>query len=346
MTNKQALLQNNCFLRQTVTLPVPGKVAVHLGQEVKAGYLIAEAILPARFQVFDVLNHFRIKESKLEGSIKRLAQEEVHRGDVIARKPGLISRLFRAPEDGRVVAVRDGRVTLAMGEKSITAHSPINGVVAQLFAGLGAEIMIRGKSIRGAWGNGQFGSGTLIYLENLDEIGTEGFTGKIVFLDEILSADQIEKLTKAKIGGLIVPALNPLEYSKFSQVPFPLMSLAGFGETKTPLPIQEKLAEFFDQEIYLLAREPLPFQAVYPELFLPVVDFKTPELFAETENWGLGSTVQLLGMPYFGTVGKIVELPDEEECLASGVSSRIAVVERDDGTLIRVPLNNFEVLKA
>ena len=117
MMVKSAIINNDHLLSFAVELPVPGKETVHLGQRVEVGDVIAESILPARFQVFDVLNQFRLKESELEACMKRLAGEDVQRGDVIAKKAGLISRFFRAPDDGKVVAVRDGRVTLAMGEK-------------------------------------------------------------------------------------------------------------------------------------------------------------------------------------------------------------------------------------
>lgn len=346
MNRKETLIQKDSLLHHIVRLPIPGKVSVHLGQEVETGDLIAEANLPARFQVFDVLNHFRIKESKLENCIKRLSQEEVQRGDVIARKPGLISRLFRAPEDGKIVAVRDGRVTLAMGERSVKAYTPINGVIAQLLPGLGAEIVTRGKSLRGAWGNGQIDSGKLVIIEKIDEDTLDDLTDCIVFLDDTVTYRDLELLHKAKVAGLIVPALNPLNYDRFSLCPFPLMSLAGFGETKTDPLLLDQLSEFNGQEVYLLARRAEPDQAVQPEVFLPGIDSKNEELFVETKACGLGSIVRLIGMPYFGSIGKIVELPEQEERLASGVSSRIAVVERNDGTLIRVPIDNFEVLEA
>ncbi len=144
---KSAIINSDYLLSFPVELPVPGKETVHLGQRVEAGDVIAESILPARFQVFDVLNQFRLKESELEACIKRLAGEDVQRGDVIAKKAGLISRFFRAPDDGKVVAVRDGRVTLAMGEKTIQARTPIAGTVGES-PGAGSVIVARGFSMR------------------------------------------------------------------------------------------------------------------------------------------------------------------------------------------------------
>ena len=147
---KRAIIQTDHLLTFRVELPVPGKVNVHLGQSVEPGDRIAETVLPAKIQVFDVINHFRIKASDLERCLKRLAGEDVQRGDVIAKKSGLISRFFRAPDDGKVVAVRDGRVTLAMGEKTIDAITPTAGVIGEIIPGLGAAVVARGLSLQGS----------------------------------------------------------------------------------------------------------------------------------------------------------------------------------------------------
>jgi hypothetical protein len=41
-------------------LSQPGTVLVRTGQEVKVGDVLAEAVIPQEFQVFDVINHLRI----------------------------------------------------------------------------------------------------------------------------------------------------------------------------------------------------------------------------------------------------------------------------------------------
>ena len=75
MSMQRAIVEHGHLLNLAVRLPVPGNVLVHVGQAVNYDDLIAEAVLPAKFQVFDVVNQFRIKERDLEGCIKRLAGE-------------------------------------------------------------------------------------------------------------------------------------------------------------------------------------------------------------------------------------------------------------------------------
>jgi len=51
--------------------------------------------------------------------------------------------------------------------------------------------------------------------------------------------------------------------------------------------------------------------------------------------------VKLLGEPYLGSTGRVVELPEKAERFASGLTAKVAVVERQDGSLIRVPVTNL-----
>ncbi len=344
MMVKSAIIQTDHLLSLPVELPVPGMVNVHLGQSVEAGDVIAEAVLPAKFQVFDVLNQFRLKETDLEACIKRLAGEEVQRGDVIAKKAGLISRFFRAPDDGKVVAVRDGRVTLAMGERTIQVRTPIGGMVSEILPGLGALIDSRGFSLRGNWGNGRIAIGKLVVIA-ADKPGDQvELKDAIVFLDSMARFEEIKALQEKGVAGILVSTLDPSTRSALEQLEVPLMSLLGFGEAVLDQLSRLAIDELLDSQVTLVARKADPYRDVRPELFQPRETAKTAALFAEPEPALIGRTARLLGQPYFGSVGKIIELPKEGEQMASGIQSLVAVIERNDETVIRVPLGNLEIL--
>lgn len=344
MMVNSAIIQTDHLLSFPVELPVPGSVNVHLGQRVEPGDVIAEALLPAKFQVFDVLNQFRLKETDLEACIKRLAGEDVQRGDVIAKKSGLISRFFRAPDDGKVVAVRDGRVTLAMGEKTIQARTPIGGTVGEIVPGLGAVIVSRGFSLRGAWGNGKTAIGKLVILKIDKESNQAKLIDAIVFLDGMAALADLKALQNNGAAGILVSSVDPSLKSAFEQFELPVMSLLGFGEAALDQLSLAALEELQNSQVTLVARKSDPYRDVKPELFQPREATKTAELFAEPEPALVGRTVRLLGQPYFGSVGKIIELPRETERMASGIQSLVAVIERQDDTIIRVPLENLDIL--
>jgi hypothetical protein len=300
--------------------------------------------LPAKFQVFDVINQFRIKESGLDSCLKRLAGEDVQRGDVIAKKSGLISRFFRAPEDGKVVAIRDGRVTLAMGEKVIQAQTPIGGTVGDLIPGLGAVIVVRGFSLRGSWGNGKTAIGQLVMLDEVKESDLAKVKDAIVYLNSVARFAELKTLCDNGAAGILVASLDPASRTEVEKFRIPVMSLLGFGEAALDQLSRSAIEELQNSQITLLARRADPYRDVKPELFQPSESVKTAELFAEPEPTLIGQTARLLGQPYFGSVGKIVELPEKTERTASGMKSKVAVIKREDETIIRVPLENLEIL--
>lgn len=341
---KKALIQENFSLIHAVKLPVPGKVLVHLGQKIDRGSVIAEAVLPDRFQVFDVLNHFRIDARDMESCIKRLAGEDVEKGDVIARKPGLLSRIFRAPEAGKVVSVRDGRVTVAMGEKHLEAISPITGVVAEIIPGLGAQIFARGRKIKAAWGNGKIASGHVKIVDQVKNFDQKDLAEKIIILSDDQLQDVMTTLEQARVAGVVAWALDPLQVERFQNWSVPLLGLAGFGDSKFSDMILADLAQVDGRFAYLLAHEPFNRDKQNPALFFPEEQDQAMELFEPEQESLLGSQVRFLGSPYFGSLGEIIETPEEEERLGSGILSKIVVVRRADESVIRVPLENLEIL--
>lgn len=341
---QRPLIQSDYLLSHNVKLSLPGKVLVHVGKQIEVGGLVAEATLPTKFQVFDVLNHFRLQPHELEGCIKRLAGEDVQKGDVIARKPGILSRIFRAPEAGKVVAVRDGRVTLAMGEKTNQAISPIAGVVSELIAGLGAQIVSQGNNVQAAWGNGKISVGQFLFVDKPENYDKKDLDGRVIGLSEPLTIPILNALQASRVAGVVAPALNPLLIDAYTNWMVPLLSLAGFGEAGFDPVTLKVLKSFEEKQVYLMGHKPSQHNGQKPSLFLPKPANQTGALFEEDNRELPGKKVRLLGMPYFGSVGKIIEIPEQEERLGSGVLSKVVVVERDDETIIRVPLENLSIL--
>ena len=340
---KSTIIQNNYLLEIPIELPLPGVVKVTLGQNVDAGEVIAKAVLPAKFQVFDVLNQFRMDGKAFESSLKRLAGEEVQKGDVIVKKPGLISRIFRAPEAGKIVAIRDGRITLAMGEKTIEAVSPIGGVVGQIFPALGATIVSRGLGIEAAWGNGKIVSGKLVIF-NQEDKAAQDVKDNIVFLNKTVTAKEIKKLQKAGAIGILVSSLDASRGLSDEQFDIPLLSLFGYGETVLDEFTASKITSLAEREVYLIARKTNPLAGSRPILFSPTDNGGTTELFSEPEGSLIGRSVRLLGQPYYGKTGKIIDLSEEPEKLESCMEAALVTIETTDGESIRLPFENLEFL--
>ena len=330
---------------RTFTLPYSGTVLVRIGQEVAAGDPIAEVRMPAHFQVFDVVNNFKINPRHIDRYIERLVGEPVKAGDIIAQKSGIIGRIFRAPEDGMVVAIRDGKITLAMGEKVVQVLAAFPGTVVEIISEQGAVIATQGALLQGIWGNGLNVSAVLTrWGEEAEAEKADGFAGKILAVDHCASRAQLNRYLAEQPAGMVFGSILPQMLPELERADIPMMVLVGFGELPLdPISLQ-MLKQMQGQTVALNATTPDPLEGTHPELILPGRAQFTEELFPAEELLKVGRRVRLLGKPYAGSVGTVIELPEQPEMFASGLVMEAVVVQREDGQVIRVPRSNIVVI--
>jgi hypothetical protein len=335
----------NQQIYRSFTLPHSGMVLVGIGQEVATGDPIAEVRMPARFQVFDVVNNFKINPRHIDRYIERLVGEPVKAGDIIAQKSGIIARIFRAPEDGMVVAIRDGKITLALGEKIVQVLAAFTGTVVEIMAEQGAVVATQGALLQGVWGNGLNASGLLTQWG--EEAGAEkedGITGKIVVVDHCASRAQLNRYMEQQPAGMVFGSILPQVLPELERADIPTMVLVGFGELPIDPISSQMLKQMQGQTVALNATSPEPLEGTHPELILPGRAQFSEQLFPAEELLKVGRRVRLLGKPYAGSVGTVIELPEQPEMFASGLVLEAVVVQRDDGQVIRVPRANIVVI--
>ncbi len=334
---------------RTYALPFAGSVLVRTGQEVAAGEPIAEIKMPERYQVFDVVNGLKINPKNIDRHIEKLVGEPVKAGDVVAQKTGLISRIFRASQDGMVVAVRDGRITLALGEKKLQVLATYPGTVVEIIPERGAVVAVQGLLLQGVWGNGLNSSGELLILSS-DELPADkkqlsaDLQGKIAAVQHIADQAAFNNLLNRKPAGLVLGSVMPEVLPALQNAPLPVMVLVGYGEFQIDALSAAMLKQMESQLVYLNANEPDPSEHSRPDLILPGKAQVSPGLFHEELHLEVGKHVRLLGKPYTGSTGEIVELPEEPEKFASGLVMRPVVVRREDDLVIRIPRENVELI--
>lgn len=335
---------------RSVFLPMRGNVLVRTGQKVKEGDIIVECNLPERFLVFDVVNTLNIKASKAEARVERLIGEEVKKGDVIVQKTGIISKIFRAPEQGKVISIRDGKLALALGNKKVEKRATYPGIVVELIPERGAVICAKGSILEGVWGNGLNGSGTLIYLggtldNTFDQtaIGPQN-QGKIVVVGPLTSGKVFNALALSNPAGIITSSLSTHLFENAKALNIPIMILIGFGEIFLDDLSESMILSMMGKKVYLSAQIPDLHLGVRPDVFLPSSEGTVEGLFQDETPLRIGRKVRLLGMPYTGGVGEVVDIPEEKAQFASGLWIQPVIIKRTDGEIIKVPINNVELI--
>ncbi len=331
-------------------LPMRGRVLVRTGQRVTMGEPVAEFYVPESYLEFDIPSGFKIRPSKAESCIKRLVGEEVDAGDIIASKGGIVQRIFRAPQAGKVIAIRNGKVMLALGSVKHVCRAGFPGLVVELLPDRGAVICTTGNVLQGVWGNGKNAYGDLAYLGGSDQnpfnqeaINTK-MEGKIIVAGPCLKQDLLSKMVDVKPAGVIVSSLAPALQAECEKLDFPVMSLAGFGDIQLDECSEAMIFTMMGRQVFLNAHVPDPAVGMKPEVLMLGEEVAADVLFQDEFAFHVGAKVRLTGKPYTGSVGEIIDLPAEPERYASGLVLPSAVVKRSDDQVIRVPLANIELI--
>lgn len=343
---RRLIIAKNQTVLRKVCLPVLGSVNVRAGETIGLNTVIAEVNLPKRFEMIDIPSHFNVAPEDCGGMIKRLVGDVISRGDVLAQKEGFITQLFRSPADGKVVSLREGRITLALGVEKKQLFSPIPGMVTEIIPDRGAVIAVCGSVVEGAWANGKAVHGELVLWDDLEKnvlgIPSVSLENKIVVYSTMLAGGQIRRLARLKPLGIILPTLTAEHLKVLQETDIAVMSLMGFGDAAIDSVSLAMLETMRGKEVYLLGETPADGLPVKPLLVLPEETVPGLGLLDEEEQIKPGSKVRLRGKPYTGMIGVVKALPEEPATFASGLQSKVVSVEVTSGEVINAALDNVE----
>jgi hypothetical protein len=87
---------------------------------------------------------------------------------------------------------------------------------------------------------------------------------------------------------------------------------------------------------------------IRPEIIIPM-EFDESELVSKEASLPvleIGTMVRIIRQPHFGTIARVTALPEELTKVESETMVRIMEAEFDDGTRIRIPRANVEVIES
>ncbi len=87
---------------------------------------------------------------------------------------------------------------------------------------------------------------------------------------------------------------------------------------------------------------------IRPEIIIPM-DFEENELISKEASLPvleIGTMIRIIRQPHFGTIARVVALPEELTKVESETLVRILDAEFDDGTRVRIPRANVEVIES
>jgi len=332
------------------TLPVAGKVNVHVNQRVNPTDVIAEANYAREHVLLDVARTFGITAMEADKQIRVNQGDRLQQGALVAESRGLIPRTIKAPRAGRVMIVGSGQVLMEVGDTRVELRAGLPGVVTQVLPERGVIIRTAGALIQGVWGNGRIDNGLMVSLiEKPDEVLNAerldvSLRGSVILGGHVRDLETLKAAAELPVRGLILSSLlSPLIVPAY-QMRYPIIVLDGFGAMPMNSAAFRLLTTNNKREVTVNAEHFDRYSGNRPEVIIPLPISSEPPEPNSYETFAAGQTVRLRRPPSAGMIGTISHLPSGLSTLPSGLRAPSAEVKLENGDTLLVPLVNLEVV--
>jgi len=338
-------------IQRTRRLSVTGRVLVSEGDQVHPEDVIAETAISSGMIMIDLSLALGLPLEEAEACIVRKLGDELEEGDVVAQCDGTISRLVRAPADGRLVDIRDGRAMLAAGQTLIQVKAGMLGRVSEVIPEFGAVIQTQGSLVQGVWGNGKVGEGILNVLagyqgSSMDAAALEDVeNGQLLAGGVCLHAAVLEACVEKGCAGMILNRLAPELVPLANDLSVPVIVLSGFGRGLADKRTLDILTAGSGKTACVNASGPDLFTGQRPETIIPEVEGEPEDGSGFQGVITVGQDVRILSDEYIGRVGTVAAFAKSPVRFESGLELLSAVVQLEDGESVSVPLQNLMILR-
>lgn len=330
-------------------LPIIGTVLVRQGQKVNSSDIVAEASLPSRHLLVDVVRAFGLSNPKLaESMIKRKAGESIGENDILAESLGLFIKIIRMTEPGKIISIRNGQVLIETKTETLSLKANYSGIISGVFNNRGVVIETSGALIQGAWGNGKTAVGHLfckaesksseLEFNSLD-INARGaiIVGGVCTNPEIFSI-----ASTLPIAGMIIGTI-PASLQEYAlKQSYPVLIVDGFGQSGMNSLAWKLLSTNNNHEITLNASFPEALNESRPEALISLTEEiekeSTASLFTK------GQLVRIHTAPFMGQTGTVEKILPGLTTLTNGLRVCAVSVIVDNKERKTIPIANLDVI--
>ena len=332
------------------TLPVAGKVNVHVNQRVNPTDVIAEASFAREHVLLDVARTFGVSATAADKMIRVKEGDRLAQGALVAEGRGLFARSIKAPRAGRVMIAGGGQVLMEVGDTRVELRAGLPGVVTQVLPERGVVIRTAGALIQGVWGNGRIDNGLMVsLLEKPDDVLNASrldvsLRGSVILGGHVRDLETLKAAAELPVRGLILSSLlSPLIVSAY-QMRYPVILTDGFGAMPMNSAAFRLLTTNNKREATVNAEHFDRYSGNRPEVIIPLPVSTEPPEPNNFEAFSVGQTVRLRRPPNAGMIGSLSSLPAGLSTLLTGLRAPAAEIKLENGETLLVPLVNLEVV--
>ncbi len=357
-------------LRRTRRLPVQGQVLAAVGDVVEREQVVARTELPGRVSTVNVVNRLGITAEELPGYMLKAEGDPVSAGEPIAETRPFI-KWFKttvpSPIEGTVDSVSPvtGQVLLREPPLPVEVLAYVDGQVVEILEGEGVVVETRGAFVQGIFGVGGERYGPLHLLTERpgepltpEQIGAE-CSGRIVVATGLLSYETIDRAREVGAAGVIGGGLRDRDMRRLlgydlgvaitgtESIGLTVVVTEGFGEIAMARRTFEILRDCQGRQASISGATQIRAGVMRPEIIVSGPSGPGDAEEGEAgggEGMARGDALRVIRAPYFGRIGRVMELTPDLRQVESGASVRVLEVEFEDGSRAVVPRANVELI--
>ena len=357
------------LVRRERRLPLKGAVCVVAGAEVGPESVIARCELPGNVQTVNLAAQLSVDPAAVGGTLLKPIGSAVARDEPIAEARamfGLMRNRVASPADGTLESVSSVTGQLLVRERPIPVevYAYVRGRVVELLPGEGAIVESRAALVQGIFGVGGETHGRLAIATPGPDASLEAahlkpeHRGAVLVGGNHVSHETVLRARDLGVRALVVGGFDDRDLRALlgrdlgvaitgqEELGITLVLTEGFGRIAMAARTWELLAAHAGRVASVSGATQIRAGVLRPEVLVPLDEHPGPH--APEAGGGtleIGSFVRVIRQPWFGRLGRVVELPAELGALDTEARVRVLVVEfTDDGTRATVPRANVERL--
>lgn len=351
-------------------LPLKGFVTVEQGKIVAPDDIVAKTDLPGNVQMVNVANQLNIDADDVREAMILKEGNAVSKNEMIAETKGLFG-LFKskvtAPVDGTIEVISDttGQVVIREAPIPVEIDAYMSGTIKEVLPEEGVIIESEGVFIQGIFGIGGESRGNLEIVtgtredEITEELITSELKGKIVVGGSFISLNAYKKAIQMKVAGVVVGGFNYFDLEDIlgytlgvaitgsEDLVTSLIVTEGYGKIRMGSQTFDLLKEHHGKFASVNGATQIRAGVIRPEIVVPLTEdqLKGDHKDANaSEGIQAGSLVRVIRAPYFGRMGKVIDLPPDLRKMESETMVRVAIIEID-GENVEIPRANLEMVE-
>ena len=357
-------------VRKERRLPIKGEVHKNIGDIVKAYEIVAETKLPGNVHMLKIANRLNIAPEDINDVLSVNEGDYVKNGELIAETQGLFGFFktsLQSPISGKIESISDvtGQIVIREKPLPVEVDAYVSGIVSEVIRDEGVTVESDAAYVQGIFGIGGEARGDLEIISasrdselTIEDI-KESHAGKIIAGGSFIGIDAYKKALGLKVRGIVVGGFNYYDLEEVlgytlgvaitgtEDLYTSLVVTEGYGNIKMSERTFNLLKSHDGKFVSINGATQIRAGVIRPEIVIPLKKSEISDV-NDSKDQKLGmeidSLVRVIRAPFFGKIGKVINLPPDLKRMESETMVRVAEI-KIDGENIVVPRSNLEMLQ-